>query len=57
MARPSLQVSLCQFLLFISEWLTEGRINEFNVEDVLSLFLPYYDTPHFAKMVTILHIK
>ncbi|KAH9989552.1 hypothetical protein BJV77DRAFT_1069406 [Russula vinacea] len=40
------------------EWLVRRfRINEFNVEDVLSLFLPYYDTPHFAKMVTILHIK
>ena len=35
----------------------ESRINEFNVEDVLSLFLPYHDSPHFAKMVTILHIK
>lgn len=35
----------------------EGRINEFNVEDILSLFLPYHDSPHFAKMVSILHIK
>ena len=34
-----------------------GRVNEFNVESVLALFLPYHDTPHFAKMVTILHIK
>lgn len=42
----------------VLEWLVRRfRINEFNVEDVLSLFLPYHDTPHFAKMVTILHIK
>lgn len=33
------------------------RINEFNIEDVLSVFLPYHDSPHFAKMATILHIK
>ncbi|KAI9454082.1 hypothetical protein F5148DRAFT_1378333 [Russula earlei] len=42
----------------ILEWLVRRfRINEFNVEDVLSLFLPYHDSPHFAKMVTILHVK
>ena len=33
------------------------RINEFNVEAMLSLFLPYHETPHFAKVVTILHFK
>jgi hypothetical protein len=33
------------------------RINEFNVEDVLALFLPYHESPHFAKMLSILHIK
>jgi U3 small nucleolar RNA-associated protein 10 len=33
------------------------RINEFNLEAILALFLPYHETPHFAKMVTILHIK
>lgn len=33
------------------------RINEFNAEDILRLFLPYHDSPHFTKMVTILHIR
>ncbi|EIW76657.1 hypothetical protein CONPUDRAFT_168479 [Coniophora puteana RWD-64-598 SS2] len=42
----------------ILEWLVKRyRINEFNVEDVLALFLPYHDSPHFAKMLSILHIK
>ena len=33
------------------------RINEFNVEAILALFLPYHESPHFAKMVTLLHIQ
>lgn len=33
------------------------RINEFNVEAVLALFLPYHESPHFAKMITILQLK
>jgi U3 small nucleolar RNA-associated protein 10 len=33
------------------------RINEFNIEEVLALFLPYHESPHFAKMLSILHIK
>ncbi|TFK48252.1 hypothetical protein OE88DRAFT_1664727 [Heliocybe sulcata] len=42
----------------VIEWLVRRfRINEFNVEDVLSLFLPFHESPHFAKMVTILHIN
>ncbi|ESK96722.1 u3 small nucleolar RNA-associated protein 10 [Moniliophthora roreri MCA 2997] len=42
----------------VIEWLVRRfRINEFNVEDILALFLPYHETPHFAKMNTILHIK
>ncbi|KAK0447887.1 uncharacterized protein EV420DRAFT_1647628 [Desarmillaria tabescens] len=42
----------------VIEWLVRRfRINEFNVESVLSLFLPYHESPHFAKMVTILHIR
>ncbi|KAA1474189.1 hypothetical protein DENSPDRAFT_781033 [Dentipellis sp. KUC8613] len=42
----------------VLEWLVRRfRINEFNVEDVLALFLPYHESPHFAKMVTILHIQ
>ncbi|EMD35136.1 hypothetical protein CERSUDRAFT_107124 [Gelatoporia subvermispora B] len=41
----------------VIEWLVRRfRINEFNVADVLRLFLPYHESPHFAKMVTILHI-
>ncbi|KAL0952425.1 hypothetical protein HGRIS_006698 [Hohenbuehelia grisea] len=40
------------------EWLVRRfRIHEFNVEDILTLFLPYHETPHFAKMVTLLHIQ
>ncbi|KAL6308934.1 hypothetical protein BKA93DRAFT_724934 [Sparassis latifolia] len=41
----------------VLEWLVRRfRINEFNVKHVLALFLPYHESPHFAKMVTILHI-
>ncbi|RPD60690.1 hypothetical protein L227DRAFT_501246 [Lentinus tigrinus ALCF2SS1-6] len=42
----------------VLEWLVRRfRIHEFNVEDVVSLFLPYHETPHFTKMVSILHIS
>ncbi|KAG6868786.1 hypothetical protein C0993_010713 [Termitomyces sp. T159_Od127] len=42
----------------VLEWLVRRlRIHEFNVEAVLSLFLPYHESPHFAKMLSILHIK
>ncbi|KAJ7607399.1 hypothetical protein FB45DRAFT_1135460 [Roridomyces roridus] len=42
----------------ILEWLVRRfRINEFNVESLLALFLPYHESPHFAKMLTILHIQ
>ncbi|KAF8889071.1 hypothetical protein BD779DRAFT_1714897 [Infundibulicybe gibba] len=42
----------------VLEWLVRRfRINEFNVESLLCLFLPYHESPHFAKMVTILHIN
>ncbi|KAG6866337.1 hypothetical protein C0991_005804 [Blastosporella zonata] len=42
----------------VLEWLVRRfRINEFNVEAVLSLFLPYHESPHFTKMISILHIK
>jgi U3 small nucleolar RNA-associated protein 10 len=37
--------------------LLSHRINEFNVSQILSVFLPYHESPHFAKMVTILHIE
>ncbi|CAK5279397.1 unnamed protein product, partial [Mycena citricolor] len=40
------------------EWLVRRfRIHEFNVESILALFLPYHESPHFAKMLSILHIK
>ncbi|KAF9526013.1 hypothetical protein CPB83DRAFT_877003 [Crepidotus variabilis] len=42
----------------ILEWLVRRfRIQEFNLEGVLALFLPYHESPHFAKMVTLLNIK
>jgi U3 small nucleolar RNA-associated protein 10 len=42
----------------IIEWLVRRfRINEFNVPDILVLFLPYHESPHFAKMVSILSIE
>ncbi|KAG5348834.1 hypothetical protein C0989_007869, partial [Termitomyces sp. Mn162] len=41
----------------VLEWLVRRfRINEFNIEAVLSLFLPYHESPHFTKMLSILHI-
>ncbi|KAJ2923032.1 hypothetical protein H1R20_g14063, partial [Candolleomyces eurysporus] len=40
------------------EWLVRRfRIYEFNVDAVMALFLPYHETPHFTKMVSILEIK
>ena len=44
-------------VVHLSSKLMERRINEFNLESILTLFLPYHESPHFAKMVTILHIK
>ncbi|KAJ7762738.1 hypothetical protein DFH07DRAFT_813302 [Mycena maculata] len=42
----------------ILEWLVRRfRINEFNVDAVLALFLPYHESPHFAKMLSILHVE
>ncbi|KAI6126293.1 hypothetical protein EDD16DRAFT_1553513 [Pisolithus croceorrhizus] len=41
----------------VLEWLVRRfRINEFNVDAVLTLFLPYHESPHFVKMLSILHI-
>ena len=41
----------------VIEWLVRRfRVQEFNVSDVLALFLPYHESPHFAKMVSILTI-
>lgn len=33
------------------------RINEFNVDDVLALVLPYHETPQFAQMLQILNLQ
>ncbi|KAI0632952.1 hypothetical protein C8Q77DRAFT_1120632 [Trametes polyzona] len=42
----------------VLEWLVRRfRIHEFNVEAIVSLFLPFHETPHFVKMVSILHIN
>ncbi|KAI1789700.1 hypothetical protein LXA43DRAFT_1019967 [Ganoderma leucocontextum] len=42
----------------VLEWLVRRfRIHEFNVSSIVSLFLPYHETPHFTKMVSILHIS
>ncbi|KAI9060150.1 hypothetical protein FKP32DRAFT_1760434 [Trametes sanguinea] len=42
----------------VLEWLVRRfRIHEFNVEAVVSLFMPYHETPHFVKMVSILRIQ
>ncbi|KAF8797612.1 hypothetical protein BYT27DRAFT_7204423 [Phlegmacium glaucopus] len=69
-ASRELDKSIEEFLLQLSPYLMEApsssilewlvrrfRINEFNVEATLALFLPYHESPHFAKMVTILHIQ
>ncbi|KIM29205.1 hypothetical protein M408DRAFT_120332 [Serendipita vermifera MAFF 305830] len=41
----------------IIEWLVRRyRVNEFNVEALLTIFLPYHATPHFIKLLSILHI-
>ena len=32
------------------------RVNEFNVDAILGLFLPYHESPHFVKMLSILHL-
>ncbi|KAJ7146113.1 hypothetical protein C8R44DRAFT_600928 [Mycena epipterygia] len=65
-----LDASIAAFLSLLGPYLTEAptgkvlewlvrrfRINEFNVEPILALFLPYHESPHFAKMLSILHIK
>ncbi|KAI6022898.1 hypothetical protein BKA83DRAFT_89928, partial [Pisolithus microcarpus] len=54
------------FLVLLGPWLMEAptgkvlewlsRISEFNVDAVLTLFLPYHESPHFVKMLSILHI-
>ncbi|KAI0830231.1 hypothetical protein BC628DRAFT_1357002 [Trametes gibbosa] len=42
----------------VLEWLVRRfRIHEFNVDVVVRLFLPYHESPHFIKIVSILHIK
>lgn len=43
--------------LRVIEFVTFLRIHEFNVDSVIALFLPYHESPHFAKMVTLVHIK
>ncbi|KAE9407069.1 hypothetical protein BT96DRAFT_987019 [Gymnopus androsaceus JB14] len=41
----------------VLEWFVRRfRINEFNVRAVVALFLPYHETQHWGKMITILHL-
>ncbi|KIK65016.1 hypothetical protein GYMLUDRAFT_39424 [Collybiopsis luxurians FD-317 M1] len=41
----------------ILEWLVRRfRVNEFNVRAIIALFLPYHETQHWGKMLTILHL-
>ncbi|EGO02920.1 hypothetical protein SERLA73DRAFT_102973 [Serpula lacrymans var. lacrymans S7.3] len=69
-ANASLDRTLSTFFRLLGPWLMEApagkiiewlvrrfRINEFNIDDTLALFLPYYESVHFAKMLSILHIK
>ncbi|KAG1775600.1 hypothetical protein EV702DRAFT_421745 [Suillus placidus] len=66
----NLDRTLNAFLFLLGPWLMEAptskvlewlvrrfRINEFNVDAVLSLFFPYHESPHFVKMLSILHIS
>ncbi|EAU87657.2 hypothetical protein CC1G_09118 [Coprinopsis cinerea okayama7 len=40
------------------EWLVKRfRIHEFNIDSLVSLFLPYHETPHFTKIISILDLK
>lgn len=42
----------------ILEWLVRRfRVNEFNVEAILALFLPYQESAHFTKMLSILNLS
>ncbi|KAJ6578862.1 hypothetical protein DFH09DRAFT_980162 [Mycena vulgaris] len=69
-AIDQLNASISAFLSLLGPYLTEAptgkvlewlvrrfRINEFNVEAILALFLPYHESPHFAKMLSILHVQ
>ena len=56
MAGPALQVSR-PACFFVESYVIISRINEFNVNEALALFLPYHETPHFAKLLSILHIR
>lgn len=33
------------------------RVHEFNVEMILAAFIPYHDTPQFARMLQILKLE
>ncbi|TFK24886.1 hypothetical protein FA15DRAFT_669091 [Coprinopsis marcescibilis] len=40
------------------EWLVRRfRIHEYNIDALMTLFLPYHETPHFTKMISILELK
>ena len=33
------------------------RVNKFNIEALLIVFLPYHESPHFKKILSILEIE
>ncbi|KAJ3784963.1 armadillo-type protein [Lentinula aff. detonsa] len=42
----------------VLEWLVRRfRVNQFNVRALVALFLPYHETQHWGKMLTILHLN
>lgn len=44
-------------ILIVATLTFRVRVNEFNIEVVLAVFLPYQESPHFKKMLSILDIK
>lgn len=57
MASPTIQVRDLMYCAISAYSEATTRINEFNVDDALALFLPYHETPHFTKLLSILHVK
>jgi U3 small nucleolar RNA-associated protein 10 len=57
MARSALSVRILHLKSFDLLKTTHDSIHEFNQDDIFACFLPYHDSPLFAKMVTILIIK
>ncbi|KAH6904492.1 hypothetical protein BKA70DRAFT_1373519 [Coprinopsis sp. MPI-PUGE-AT-0042] len=69
-AIAELDKALEEFLVLLGPYLMEAptgrvleflvkrfRIQEFNINAVMALFLPYHETPHFTKMLSIMDLK